>query len=167
MKRILVFLLAALLAFSMISCGKSSSDAAGKKDKTADSKTGKKDDKDKKKDEEKKVVPDSVDNMFICLDKAIKKGHFTKAKALFTPGSLKKIKDPDSADFLGETLYGQIKYEVNNRFRFKTRKLKAKGKGLVRSVVWPSGKVSKVTVQKIGKYYKMNIMKSTGGDNLE
>jgi len=159
MKRTLIFILTALLLFTMVSCGKSGGDESKARTTVEDN--------DGQKAEEKKVEPDTVDNLFIALDRTIKKGQIAAAKALFSPASLKKIKDPDSVDFLEETLYGQIQYEMNSRFKFKSRKLKARGKGMTRTVVWPSGKVTEVAVQKIGKSYKMDIMKSTGGDNLE
>ena len=168
MKKICVYLMIAVLAVSFIACGKDGKDGkTGSTGTAMDAKDGQKDGQDAKKPEDKKIEPTTVDNLFKVLDKAIKDGQFAKARALFTPASLAKISNPDSADFLGDTLYGQIQFEVKNRYRFKKNDIQAAGAGMTRKVTWPSKKVTTVAVQKVGKFYKLDIMKSSGGDSLE
>lgn len=161
MKRLLIVLLAGMLALSFIACGK-----GDKEQGTAGTAGTAPQDKDQKV-EDKKIEPDSVDNLFLVLDQAIKKGELAKAKALFTPASIAKINNPDNAAFLGDTLYGQIQFEIKSRFQNKAKAIKAAGAGMTRTVVWPSAKTTTVAVEKVGTLYKLDLVKSTGGDSLE
>ncbi len=162
MKKGIAFILGLVLVLSVVSCGKDEKTGDDAKDKT---KT------EVKADEKKKVVEvkaDSIDNLFVILDKAIKSGSLKKARKLYDAKSNKKLSA--AIQLMGDTsgLDAQIKYEVGNKGKFSASIKVISKTGNSVNIKWPSGKTtSGIAVVKKGGVYKINLMKSPGGELLE
>lgn len=188
MKKFLILVLTMVLALAFVACkgddGKQPKDqssskvsseesssaesASSEEAKKEDGKDDKKDAKDDKKDEPKSVKADSVDNLFVLIDQAIKSGKIKKVEALYDKQSQAKL---DNARKLMGTiaagLHAQINYEVKNHGKHKGKTQVVKKAGNTVDVKWPSGKVTtKIAVKKVNGEYRIDLLKSPGADLL-
>lgn len=152
MQKFLMLLFVFILALSFVACGKGG-DAGDKKD----------DGKDK---EEVVKAADTVENLFKLLDKAIKKGDEAAVKGLYDATSVAKLKAADPA-LVGETVHGTLQNEIKVRGQNKGAIKIDKKTETTATVKLPSGKILEVQLKKVDKLYKIDVLKSAGGEMLE